>query len=109
MERDRPAEQETLTRLGASPAYAEEVIARLDRYEAEHGNSGWTQDLDRLLEEIQQEAADITGWGIGAARQLEPDDPLLANLMLAMRYGAMAHRELEVLRTTLATREQAPG
>jgi hypothetical protein len=104
MERDRQLEQAILDRLGAPRAYNEEVVARLDRFEAEHGNIGWEQSLDVLLSEIQQEAADVTGWGVGVAHQLEEGDPLLHRLVLALKLGVAAWREIDEVREVLAAR-----
>lgn len=104
MERDRQLEQDLLERIGAPPAYTEEVVARLDRFEAEHGNTGWEQSLDVLLAEIQQEAADVVGWGIGAAHQLDEGDPLLHRLVVALKLGAAAWREINEAREVLARR-----
>lgn len=109
MERDRALERRLLSRTGhgllfpagALDGYRDQVVARLDHTEAKHGNAGWDRPVDELLQEMQEEAADITGWGIGAAHQLA--EPLHSRLIVPMSLGAAAWRELEEIRELLAT------
>ena len=102
MERDHDLERQLLEQSSAHPGFAEQVLARLDHAEAKYGNTGWAQDLDTLLAEMQEEAADIAGWGIGAALQLE--GPGRRRLVAAMRLGAAAWSELNELREQLTAR-----
>jgi hypothetical protein len=99
-ERDRALEVELLGRGGGTSTFNEEVLARLDRFEAEHGNTGWDLDVDVLLQEAQEECADISGWALGAALQLEGAD--VHRLVVAMALGAAAHRQLGELREKIA-------
>lgn len=101
MERDRLLEREILDRTKAPNAFSQQVLARLDHYEAKHGNTGWEKPVDELLQEMGEEAADIAGWAMGAARQL--DETQLHRLVVAISLGAAAWREIEELRELLAT------
>lgn len=102
MERDHRLEQELLTRAKAPDRFTEQVLARLDHVEATEGNVGWERPVDELLAEMGEEAADIAGWAMGAARQLS--DTQLHRLVVAIRLGAEAWREIEELREHLAMR-----
>ncbi len=100
MERNRPLEREILERARAPQGFAEQVIARLDHVEATEGNTGWEKPADELLAEMGEEAADVAGWAMGAAPQL--DDTQLHRLIVAVSLGATAWREIEELREQLA-------
>jgi hypothetical protein len=100
MDRDRGLELDLLLRAGGTSGFDDEVLARLDRYETEHGNTGWDRDVDHLLQEAQEECADISGWALGAALQLGAAER--HRLVVAMSLGAAAHRELAELREQLA-------
>src|ERR1700761_5382551 len=63
VDRDHALELELLERAGGTPEFNDEVLRRLDHYESLHGNTGWDVDVDDLLQEAQEEAADISGWG----------------------------------------------
>lgn len=104
MNRDRRLELELLERVEAESGFADQVLARLGHTEATKGNDGWERPVDELLQEILEECADITGWGLGAAHQLE--EPERHRLVVAMRLGAVAWREIEELREVLATRRE---
>lgn len=101
MERDHTLERELLEQVNAPEGFAEEVLARLDHTEAKYGNSGWEKLVDVLLQEMQEEAADIAGWGVGAAYKL--DETQRQRLLVAIRLGAAAWGELQELREQLAT------
>jgi hypothetical protein len=101
-ERDRDLERDLLVRAGGLEEFTEQVLARLDHYEAEHGNTGWARPVDELLQEITEECADISGWAIGAAAQLADAD--LELLVEAMSHGAIAHRKISALRERLSLR-----
>jgi len=99
MERDRQLEQDLLEQIDAPPGLARQVLARLDWAERKYGNTGWQQKLDRLLAEIQEEAADIVGWGIGAAMKLDParrPQLLLAIAGAGAIWQAIANLRLEL-------------
>lgn len=98
MERDRAIEAELLER--ASPTFAAEVIARLDRYEARHGNTGWDRPPAELVAEAMEEAADIVGWSVGAAHH-ELKVTRRFRLRVVARLAAVIHRELRELRDQL--------
>jgi len=100
VERDRALERQLLERAGGTAEFNDEVLRRLEHYESRHGNSGWDRPLDVLLQEIQEECADITGWALGAGYQL--DESELHRLVVAMSLGAAAHREIRALREQLA-------
>lgn len=103
MERERKLERELLELVSAErPVYGQEVTARLDRFEEDDGGNlqGWDAEVDQILAEAQEEAADVSGWLIGAAMKLETSQ--LYKLVLAMRFASWAHRELEELREELA-------
>jgi hypothetical protein len=102
--RDRELEVELLGRAGGTAEFADEVLRRLEHYESLHGNSGWDRPVDVLLQEIQEECADISGWGLGAALQLEGAE--LHRLVVAMALGAAAHREIGALREQLALKRR---
>jgi hypothetical protein len=101
-DRNHDLERWLLRGAGGLPTYADQVLARLDHYEEDDGgnSAGWDQDLDQLLVEAQEEAADISGWLLGAAQQLHP--AFHGRLVVAMRLAAVVHRELEELRILLA-------
>lgn len=101
MERDPSLERELLDRTKAPNDFASQVLARLDHYEAKHGNTGWDQDVDELLAEIEEECADVAGWGMGAAQKLTETER--HRLVVAMSLGAAAWREIRELREQLAT------
>ena len=100
MDRDSALERDLLARAKAPDRFSEQVLARLDHVEATKGNTGWEKPVDELLAEMQEEAADIAGWAIGAAYQLE--DPHRGSLAAAVRLGVEAWRELEWLRERLS-------
>lgn len=100
MDRDRRLERDLLDRAKAPNAMAEQVLARLDHVEETRGNLGWERPVDELLAEMAEEAADIAGWGIGAARQLE--DGQRHRLVAAISLGRAAWEEIEALREQLA-------
>lgn len=100
MERDRQLERELLDRAKVPNAFAQQVLARLDHYEAEHGNTGWDQPIDELLAEMGEECADVAGWAMGAAHQL--DEIQLHRLVVAISLGTAAWEEIEELRGHLA-------
>jgi hypothetical protein len=103
MNRDPKLERELLERVSSvRPVYIQEVTARLDRFEENDGGNlqGWDADVDQILAEAQEEAADVSGWLIGAAAKLETEQ--FHKLVLAMRFASWAHRELEGLREELA-------
>jgi len=103
VERNRKLERELLELVAAErPVYIQEVTARLDRFEEDDGGNlqGWDADVDQILAEAQEEAADVSGWLIGAAAKLETHQ--LHKLVLAMRFASWAHRELGALRVELA-------
>lgn len=102
MQRDRALERELLERAKAPDGFADQVLARLDHVEASEGNTGWEQPVDELLAEMGEEAADIAGWGMGAAYQL--DETQRCRLVVAIALGAAAWREIEELREQLARR-----
>lgn len=104
MERDRQLEHDLLCEAKAPPGFTEQVTARLDHVEAKHGNTGWERSADELLTEMAEEAADIAGWAVGVAHQLDPN--LRPRLALAVRLGVAAWREIEELRELLAIRTQ---
>lgn len=99
MKRDHRLERELLDRAKAPNALANRVLERLDGYEARNGNTGWDRPVDALLDEMAEECADIAGWGMGAALQL--DDVQRHRLVVAMSLGAAAWREVEELRAQL--------
>lgn len=99
MQRDHQRERELLERVQGPAEFTALVLSRLAAYEAEHGNTGWDRPVDQLLGEIEEEAADIAGWGVGAAHQL--DDTQLHRLVVAMSLGAAAWREIRELRNQL--------
>jgi hypothetical protein len=103
VERDHKLEGELLELAAAErPGYREEVTARLDHFEEDNGGNlqGWDADVDQILAEAQEEAADVSGWLVGAAAKLEPAQ--VHQLLLAMRFASWAHRELQGLREELA-------
>ena len=100
MERDHALEGELLEQANVPDGFADQVLARLAHYEAKHGNSGWEQSVDALLAEMQEEAADIAGWGIGAGYKLTAGQR--CRLVVAIALGAAAWRELQDLREQLA-------
>jgi hypothetical protein len=100
VERDHALEREVLERANVPELLATQVLARLDHYEQAHGNTGWEKPIDELLVEVQEEAADIAGWGIGAARQL--DDTQMHRLVVAIALAGKAWAEIEALRELLA-------
>lgn len=100
MERDHHLERQLLDRAKAPDGFSQQVLARLDHYEAKHGNTGWEKPVDELLAEMGEEAADIAGWAMGAASEL--DEPQLHRLVVAMRLGRAAWEEIEALRELLA-------
>lgn len=102
MQRDRALERELLERARVPERFADQVLARLDHVEATEGNTGWEQSADELLAEMGEEAADIAGWGMGVAHQL--DETQLHRLVVAISLGAAAWREIEELRELLASR-----
>jgi hypothetical protein len=102
VERDHDLERQLLERAKGTDGFNDQVLARLDHTEAKHGNTGWEQDVDALLAEMQEEAADIAGWGIGAGAQL--DEAQRQRLAVAMALGAAAWGEIQDLREHLATR-----
>jgi hypothetical protein len=103
VDRDRPLELELLERAGGTSEFDDQVLRRLAHYESAHGNTGWNRDVDELLQEIQEECADISGWALGAALQL--DEAQLHRLVVAMALGARAHQELAELREQIALRD----
>lgn len=100
LDRDRTLELGLLERAAGTPEFADEVLRRVEHYESRNGNTGWARDVDVLLQEIQEECADISGWALGAALQL--DEAQLHRLVVAMALGAAAHREIGELREQLA-------
>lgn len=100
MNRDHGLERELLHRASGSDEFTEQVLARLDHYESEHGNTGWDRPVDELLQEITEECADIAGWAVGAAVHLDDDQRL--RLVHAMFHGAIAHRVICELREQLS-------
>jgi hypothetical protein len=101
VQRDHDLERDLLARAKVPDTLVAQVLSRLDRYEAAHGNTGWEKPLDELLVEMQEEAADIAGWAIGAAPQLT--ETQLHRLVVAVALGAKAWQEVEELRELLAT------
>jgi hypothetical protein len=101
VERDHQLELELLGQAGVHNNYRRQVLARLDQFEHDNGGNleGWDQAVDQVLVEAQEEAADITGWSIGAALQVVPERR--AAIVEAMRHAAEAHRILEDLRLDL--------
>lgn len=99
MERDHDLERGLLGAIGAPPEFTALVLARLDGFEVKHGNTGWDQSLDDLLAEMQEEAADIAGWGIGAANHTSELHP---RLLAAARHGLAAWQELNAYREEVA-------
>jgi len=102
MERDHELERELLARAKAPSSFAQQVLARLDHVEVSEGNSGWDKPVDELLAEMGEEAADIAGWAMGAAHQL--DEMLRHRLVIAVRLGVESWREIEELREMIASR-----
>lgn len=100
MQRDHDLERQLLDRAKAPEGFSQQVLARLDHYEAKYGNIGWEKPVDELLAEMGEEAADIAGWAMGAAPQLTTTQ--LHRLLTAVRLGAAAWREIEELREQLA-------
>lgn len=102
MERDRDLEAQLLELASDRQVYRSEVVARLDRFEIDDGGNleGWDAGLDKLLAEAQEEAADISGWLLGAARKLGEEK--MGRLIAAMRMASWAHKELEELRVEVS-------
>jgi hypothetical protein len=102
VDRDRALEQQLLEQAGGSSNYPRQVEARLDQFEHNDGGNvdGWDNHVDRILAEAQEEAADISGWVIGAALQLPAEQ--LSEVLAVMRHAAAAHEALEELRLVLA-------
>jgi hypothetical protein len=100
MERNRPLERELLERAKAPDGFVDQVLARLDHVEATEGNTGWEKPVDELLAEMGEEAADIAGWAMGAASQL--NEAQRGRLVIAVRMGVEAWREIEELREYLS-------
>lgn len=100
MERDHALERELLDRIAGSNDFVVQVLDRLDAFEAKHGNTGWDRSVDELLAEIEEECADIAGWGMGAAHQLT--EAQRHRLVVAMSLGAAAWREIRELRDQLS-------
>ena len=98
-DRNRPLEHDLLERAGGLPTFTDQVLARLDQVEAKHGNIGWDQAVDQLLAEMQEEAADIAGWAMGAALQLSEDHRRRLYPILVL--AATGHRLIEDLRLDL--------
>ena len=103
-DRDHDLEREILGAAGVRPEYSRQVLARLDHFEVDNGGNldGWDQDVDSLLVEAGEEAADITGWLIGAALQMGPEHRLAIEEVV--QHAAAAHRALEELRLEVARR-----
>lgn len=99
MNRNPLLERELLARANAPTDLAKQVVDRLDAFEVKHGNTGWEQPAAELLGEIQEECADILGWGIGAARQL--DEEQTTELVIAMSLGSFAWKKIEALRQSV--------
>jgi len=99
VQRDLGLESDLLDRVRGPDEFGAIVLARLDAYEAKHGNTGWDRPVDELLAEMEEEAADIAGWAMGAARQL--DAVQRHRLVVAMSLGAAAWREIRELRDQL--------
>ncbi|HET7588580.1 MAG TPA: hypothetical protein VFK14_00120 [Solirubrobacterales bacterium] len=102
MERDRDFEAQLLELASHRQIYRSQVVGRLDSFEADDGGNldGWEAGLDTLLAEAQaeaqEEAADISGWLLGAARKLGREK--MGRLIAAMRLANLAHEQLEELR-----------
>jgi hypothetical protein len=101
VERDHQLEAVLLEAAGGTANYPRQVLARLDQFEHDNGGNvdGWNSHVDRILVEAQEEAADITGWLVGAVMQLQPEQRQKA--IAAMRHAAAAHAVLEDLRLDL--------
>jgi hypothetical protein len=106
MERDRSLERDLLDQAGGTANYPREVTARLDRFEENDGGNlvGWEGDVDLVLAEAQEEAADISGWLIGAVPKIAPAHR--AQVIEAMRHAAAAHSVIEDLRLDLVLDRQ---
>lgn len=81
-------------------AFVDQVLGRLDHVEEREGNKGWEAAVDQLLAEMQEEAADIAGWAVGAAHQL--NETQMHRLVVAVSLGRAAWEEIEALRKQLA-------
>lgn len=101
VERDRELEEQLLFIASHRQVYRREVTARLDKFEEDNGGNlkGWDQDLDRILAEAQEEAADISGWLIGAGMKLDTEK--YGRVIAAMRLAALASEQIEELRLDL--------
>lgn len=102
MERDPVVERLLLDQIGAPPEFLEEVLGRLRGTEEQSGNDGWERPVDELLAEVLEEAADVVGWGVGVAYQL--DEPERQRLLVALRLAAGAWREVVDLIELVAAR-----
>jgi len=102
LDRNPQLERELLELASNNPVYRQQVQARLDRFEEDDGGNlqGWDADVDQILVEAQEETADVSGWLIGAAMKLEPQQ--IGRALSAMRLAALAHTQLEELRKELA-------
>jgi hypothetical protein len=84
MDRNSEVEGALLGYVTGQPLFLCQVLERLKDYEEAHGNSGWERPVVDLLEEVQEELADVAGWSVGVAYQLEESDLLeLAGIVVA--------------------------
>ena len=104
MDRDPTLERELLELAGGTANYPRQVLARLDQFEHDNGGNldGWDQEVDRILIEAQEEAADVTGWLFGVLLQ-RPE--LRDRVVAAIRQAAAAHCTIEDIRLELAIAE----
>lgn len=76
MQRDTEVEGRLLRHVTTDPLFLAQVLERLLDYEERFGNTGWERPVVDLLGEIQEELADVAGWGVGVAYQLGQSDLL---------------------------------
>ncbi len=99
MERDLELERKMLASAGGSAGFHEQVLARINYAEA-IGLNGWDKPVDEILANVQEEAADVPGWALGAALKLP--ETLRRRLLVPMASAGNIWQEIGELRELLA-------
>lgn len=120
MMRDRERERSWLEHAelaGGRSGFVEHALGRLSAGDSAYGDR-WAQlDVDQLLIELAEEAADLGSWGVLALQALDCDQGLSAatrgqlatRLERTLALGARAHHELARARLELKRATAPPG